>query len=550
MRTLFHDGTVYTAANHEAVTGLLVEDGRVVAAGALGPADVSADAYVHLEGQTVMPGLIDAHHHLMAGALLRFGFSLAGARDFAEMLARIDEAVRASEGGWVVGLELDERKLAEKRMPRREELDRVTGDVPLLLFQFSFHRAVVNTAGLRGLGLPEVGGDAGVHAYGTHHRKRNGDLLEGSAARALTVALRWSLHERRDEMTRALHAYAAELSAMGITRLADPAVDSVTIDWYRELARAGELPLPVLTMLSSDQGFMDSPMHHVGSAKTGDTVGGLTVGPLKFFMDGGIPGAIRLRMSWGDIAEMGWMRLRNVFRGEIPKLLPAGFDAQQIRYMRYGLNGVRLGVAPFSKEELGEHIRRANDAGFNVAVHCIGSDAIGDTLEAMPSSPAGLPPNRIEHFLLALPDHVETAARKNVTVAVQPSFFTLGEEAFAGIPPSIPILHLRSFLEAGLTVAGSSDGPMIPPPLAGMQAAVTRRTEGGRVIGPEDERLTVRQSLALYTEHAARACGWTDAGKLEPGFTADFVVVDHDPVAQESWDAIHVAATYRSGEQV
>jgi predicted amidohydrolase YtcJ len=106
-----------------------------------------------------------------------------------------------------------------------------------------------------------------------------------------------------------------------------------------------------------------------------------------------------------------------------------------------------------------------------------------------------------------------------------------------------------SFLEAGVTVAGSSDRPVADGNvLRGMQAFVDRRTSTGRVFGNPDERLTPLQALAAYTTGAATATGTSHIkGALTPGKLADFAVLSGSPLAVDDISGLQVLATSVGG---
>jgi hypothetical protein len=111
----------------------------------------------------------------------------------------------------------------------------------------------------------------------------------------------------------------------------------------------------------------------------------------------------------------------------------------------------------------------------------------------------------------------------------------------------------RSFLDAGVTVAASSDYPCGPyEPLLGIQSMVTRRGYDGADIGPS-QRISPAEALAMYTTNAAVAVGGTDrTGRLTPGSLADFAVLASDPLATAPPEisAIPVHATYVAGSPV
>jgi len=136
-----------------------------------------------------------------------------------------------------------------------------------------------------------------------------------------------------------------------------------------------------------------------------------------------------------------------------------------------------------------------------------------------------------------------------VVIASQPGFIsTLGDGFAAAFPDTSDELYaFRSWLDAGLTVAGSSDAPVITPdPLLGIRDAVARRTGTGRPFGPA-ECLTPAQALALYTRNAAYAMHREhEIGTLEPGKLADLTVLNSNPLTADL-TPLKVVATLSAG---
>jgi predicted amidohydrolase YtcJ len=122
-----------------------------------------------------------------------------------------------------------------------------------------------------------------------------------------------------------------------------------------------------------------------------------------------------------------------------------------------------------------------------------------------------------------------------------------------GVTDPAHLYATRSFLNAGINVAGSSDAPTGPiAPLTGIQAAVTRRSSGGEPVGAE-QAIAIKEALRLYGPGAAWAdMQETEAGSIEPGKRADFVVLERDPRKVESAEisSILVLATLIGGAPV
>jgi hypothetical protein len=180
-----------------------------------------------------------------------------------------------------------------------------------------------------------------------------------------------------------------------------------------------------------------------------------------------------------------------------------------------------LGAMPSDSElALGFHGHTGNQYAGKAIQNSDLVIAIGSRLDA-----AG--PPRIEHATFLDPRLARRIASVGAAVVVQPHF--IGLPAFGSAPsiPGLSSLPLRSLLDAGILVAGSSDHPVAGfEPLDGIRSAVTRRTSRGSVHEPE-QCLSLDEALAMHTRVSAEVCGCADAcGSLEAGKRADVVVLD------------------------
>jgi hypothetical protein len=217
------------------------------------------------------------------------------------------------------------------------------------------------------------------------------------------------------------------------------------------------------------------------------------------------------------------------------------------------------GILYFERDQLTEMVRDFDARGFQVAIHAQGDRAIETVLDAYATVMAGAVGNprrhRIEHGGAMYPPLAARAAALGIVVASQPGFMSTLGDGFAAAfgDRSDELYAFGSWRRAGITVAGSSDAPVITAdPLLGLRDAVLRRTGDGLVLGPA-ERLPARDALDLYTTQAAFAMHREgEIGSLEPGKLADFVVLDRNPlrIDPERITGIRVLATVLEGAPV
>jgi predicted amidohydrolase YtcJ len=217
------------------------------------------------------------------------------------------------------------------------------------------------------------------------------------------------------------------------------------------------------------------------------------------------------------------------------------------------------GVEITSREEFAALIRQAARAGFPVAVHAIGDQANRDALDAFEETredwqPLGLR-QRIEHAQLLAPPDVERFAQLGVAASVQfshaPSDRDLADRLWAGKTENA--YAFRSVWDSGALVANGSDAPIEElDPLAGICAGVLRTLDERPAWHPE-QALTIEQALEATTVNPAWLAGdERRRGKLLPGYHADLVVLDRDPVtcAPEELPDVQVVATMVGGTWV
>ncbi len=541
MELVIEDAVVVTMSPGGGTAGaMLIRDGRIAAVG--NPAQVRAAAapgpqVARLGGATVVPGLIDAHCHVADVGYLAAGAdcSQPAAPDIPAIQARLREmSARTPEGSWVTGSGYVEYQLREGRHPTRDDLDLAVPDRPAVLYHTSLHACVLNSAALQAAGFADGQPDPPGGAFGRDRGGRlNGVVFESPMFALFERNLREDLTRMSAaERARLMERAGQHLAALGITATCDADLRRDTFAAFAEADQAGALHQRIYGLVVHDQ--VDWLL---GEGLQGRHSGRLATEAVKIWADGG--------MSSRTAA----------IHGTYP-VPPRG-----------------SGILFFTRNELTAMIRDFDTRGFQVAVHAQGDRAIETVLDAyaaalastgLPGSPgapgasgaSGARQNprrhRIEHAGAMYPALTARAAELGIVIVSQPGFLSaLGDGFAAAFPSQADQLYaFGSWRLAGLTVAGSSDAPVISAaPLLGIRDAMTRRTAAGQVLGP-GERLTAQDALSLYTTQAAAAMHREgEIGSLEPGKLADFVVLADNPLgaAAERITDIAVLATVVDG---
>ena len=494
-------------ARAESARSMLIRDDRIAAVGSAEQARAAAAPgaqVVSLDGAAVLPGLIDAHCHLFDVGYLASGAdcSQPAAPDIPAIIARLRAAADATpDGSWVTGSGYVEYKLPEGRHPTRADLDAAVPGRPAILFHTSLHACVLNTPALREAGLDDRQPDPPGGQFGRDGEGRlNGVIHEGPTFALLWGGLRRDVERMNAAERVGLVARAARhFASRGVTAACDADARGASLTAYAEADDQGALGVRIAGLVVHDE--LDWLL---GSGLRGRRSPRLAAESVKIWADGG--------MSSRTAAIHG----------------------------SYPVPPYGSGIMYFSADELTAMVRDLDARGLQACIHAQGDRAIEAVLDAYATVLSGGQGNplrhRIEHGGSLFAPLAARAATLGIAVAAQPGMLSILGDGFAEALPerSDELFAYGSWRRAGIRVAGSSDAPVISAdPLVGIRDAVLRRTASGRVLGP-DERLTVRDALAMYTSEAAFAMHRDqDLGSLEPGKLADFVIVERSPLEVE-----------------
>jgi predicted amidohydrolase YtcJ len=505
-------GVVHTPEGPAAVA-LAIRGGRVAAL--VPPAELDrwrgeATEVVDLAGAHVVPGLVDAHLHLASYGASLEEVDLGGAGTWAEVVARVVGAAGdLPPGAWLEGQGWDQNLWPGRSFPDRAELDAALPGRAVLLHRVDGHAVVASG---RALELAGIGRDTPDPPGGRILRRADGSptgvLVDTAVDRLGQVVPK----PGPADVERYLVRGAEALARVGLTQVHDMGTTAAELDALRRLQAAGRLPLRVWVLLDGgDAALLERELAR-GPERTEAAM--LRVGGVKLYADGALGS-------------------RGALLGE-----------------DYADDPGNRGLALTSSERLLEVTRRASAAGFQVAIHAIGDEAVHRVLDLFArvgEATCRRLRHRVEHSQVIRPEDVGRFAALSVVASVQPTHCTsdmpwaperLGPARIAWA------YRWRSLMAAGATLAGGSDAPVEDPdPRRGLYAAVTRRQADGRPSGGWNpaERLTPAEALRLFTAagaFAGHAEGW--CGEIRPGAVADLTVLDRDPTAGEPERILHL----------
>jgi predicted amidohydrolase YtcJ len=473
------------------------------------------------KGRTLLPGMIDAHGHIMELGFRALELDLSDTKSLAEAQARIAAYAKANtDKAWIIGGGWNQEAWGLGRFPTAADLDAAVGDRPVWLSRADGHASWGNSAALRAAGVTAKS----IAPAGGRIEKGAGGQPAGvfvDAAQAL-VGRVVPQPLGKDRNAAFLKAQNILLS-YGVTATAD--MGTSIDDWltYRRIGDSGGLRVRIMSY----------------GAGVDTTVQIGAVGPSPWLYSDHLKLVGVKLYADGALGSRGaWLKAPYA---DAPGQSGAGF-----------LNDtVMRNLAS-----------RAAMDGYQVAIHAIGDRANAealDTIDEMAQTYKGDRRWRIEHAQIVDPVDLPRFGKYGTIASMQPAHQTgdrtmaearLGQQRLTGA------YAWASMLKNGAKLAFGSDYPVEKPdPWAGWAAAFTRQDADGQPFGgwhPE-EAVTREQAWWAYTGGAAYAGFAEDRiGRLAPGLRADFIIVDRDPLLSSPTDlrATRVQETWIGGEKV
>lgn len=481
---------------------------------------------VDASGKTVIPGLIDAHGHVMGLGYALMRADLVDARDKDEVIARL----RAFEkqlpaNAWLLGGGWDQNDWPGKTFPSAADLDAAFPDRPVWLERVDGHAGWANSAALRAAAAkaprpldgdwqPDGGRIERVDG------RPSGVFIDAAMALVGAVVPAPDATYRRQALEKATQAAVRN----GLTGVHDMGVSRDDLTLMKQFADEGRLPLRIEAYADGDSGALDDLCstglyRHAG--------GRLQMRGVKLYADGalGSRGAALLEDYSDEPGNRGLLVTE-----------PAALESA---------------------------MRKARGCGVQVATHAIGDRGnrlVLDAYQRVLGDAAKTDHRwRIEHAQVVAPEEFPRFAALGVIASMQPTHATSdmpwAQDRLG--PVRITGAYAWQRLQGnGVKLALGSDFPVESvDPRRGLHAAVTRQDAHGHPDGGwrAEERLSASEALRGFTADAAWAAyDEASVGRLAPGLRADFVILDEDPLAipGEQLDDLHVRSTWVDGKAI
>lgn len=492
--------------------------------------------FTDLKGKSVLPAFQDSHMHFVGFAKHFINVDLNGCTSIQMMQQRFRD--RLSQCGpddrsWLeaTGWNQDYFTEGEKRFPTAKDLDKVTGDRPVIALRVCEHVGVVNSAGMRLLGLTRES----VRGLGDFALTDEAGEPLGIFKERVLDRIRSQVHTLNREILEDILLKAQEEAfSYGLSTIQTDDIGfmpdedyKLLFSVYRDLLESGKLKIRIC-----QQSLRQTPERI-----------------RKYYEDG---------FRYGG--EDHHLRITGI------KLLQDGSLGARTAGLRepYADDPSTCGLTIFTEEQLDELVKTAHDLGYPVLVHAIGDRAIEmvlDTLERDKKNRKAGETYRdgIVHVQITNGELLERFKRQQVMALVQPIFIDydmhivrdrVGEAADTSYA-------WKTLMDKGVRVSFGTDCPVEScEPLPNIYTAVTRRNLTGeeQQTYRSEERMSVYEAVRAYTVEGAYASGEEDVkGRIREGMLADFIIPDRDLFAladEEELKEAKILATYIDGEKV
>jgi len=466
-----------------------------------GPSTKVIDA----KGHMALPGFIDAHLHMMAGAAMLDQISLHDVRSIGDFQKKIKEYAAAHpEKEWIQGMGWYYSIFGKSGMPDKKYIDEVVPDRPVYLSAYDGHSSLANSKALEMAGIKRDTPDppAGIIVRDPETGEPTGVLKESAGQLMMKVISQPTYEEERDLLTKAIH-YA---SSLGFTRMISAGGDAERVELFDEIRQRGDLT----TRLYMAR-FVNPPV---------------------------TPDIIKILEEYREKYRDDWIDL-----GSVKFLMDGVIEAHTAAMIEpYENDPTNRGFFNCDPEQYKESVVKLDRLGFTISTHAIGDATIRLALDAYEAAnqanSRSVSGNRIEHIEAPSAMDIPRFGKLGVIASMQPLHATPNDNmlnAWAGsIGPerASRAWTWRSILTGGATLAFGSDWPVVTlNPWEAVEILLTRETPEGTPAGgwlPE-QRLTLKETIQGYTMGGAIASRREKTeGSIKVGKLADLIIISQD----------------------
>ncbi|MCH2448910.1 MAG: amidohydrolase [Gracilimonas sp.] len=521
----FINANGYTFSGDELISfeTIIVENGKIVDVGGSELSENPSGEIIDLEGKTVLPGLVDAHGHVMGLGYQELNVNLSGIETLEATLDTIKAYAEANpELEWIQGRGWNQTLWEENEFPTAADLDEIVNDRPVWLTRVDGHAAWANTKAMELAGISRETPDP-----------QGGKVIRDRAGNATGVfvdAAENYINEIVPEPTEvekelALEKALEQMARMGLTSVHDAGMGVDTWNLYKDFADAGKMTTRIYAMIGGTGPAFDELSEN---------------GPINSYAND------RLALRSVKISADGALGSRGAAMKE-----------------PYSDDPGNRGLLFYDQEKLNEMVMKSVGAGYQTNIHAIGDRANDVVLNAFEKAKEeygdqGLR-HRVEHAQIVSLEDIPRFKELDLIASMQATHATsdmnMAEDRVG--PDRIEGSYAwQKFLDQGTIIANGSDFPVEHSnPFYGLYSSVTRQDHEGNP--PEgwypEEALSREEALRSFTIDAAYAAHQEAIlGTLEAGKWADFVVIDRDffeVPAIEIWQT-KVLETWVAGEKV
>lgn len=541
--TIYTGGHILTmgGAEPEYVEALAVTDGVITRLGS--KAELlsfrgETTQLVELEGKTLLPGFFDSHSHLASVGMKLSTVNLdpepaGNTSSIGDIIDQLKERLLnnpPAEGEWLLGMGYDNGMLEENRHPTKNDLDKVSTEVPIIIVHFSMHMAVLNSKALE---LENINAATPNPAGGAIHRLPNSNepngIVEETAMRGPLLKILAALGDgsnygSKTFIERGLEVYARN----GFTTVIEGGATPDQIKAFKQLAQEQRLTQDVIALQFIETSSVDEVRKEYSSTYSNR----FRVGGGKVVLDGGSPG-------------------RTAYLRE-PYYTPT--HGQPDNYRGY----------PTIEDQsvLNALVDSYYQNNTPIHIHALGDAAVDMSIEAIKYAEANITSphdkrTQLIHAQQVQADQFGILKDLDISITFQMAhnyyFGDYHREFIYGPERTDRLNPIREALDNGISSTIHHDAPVHPvDQMTLIWSAVSRSSRSG-IVGGLTQRISPYEALQASTINAAYQFFEEDnKGSLQAGKVADFVILDKNPltVSREEIKKIKVIQTIKEGEAI